>query len=239
MVLAHTVQRRSLRVVSQVDADQGVTGMTTAKSWKLMSNRTKLILAGIGVAGVGIAGAAIVSGGGDRTATIPAGTTVVGGLDNTVSTKNAEPGTVVVITTTQPLELSEDVTIPSGMELRGEVTHAKGGGRISGAPELTIRFTSLDVHGNRYPVSAQPFRVRGTSDAKESAIQIVGGTAAGAVVGAITGHTVRGAVAGAAIGTGVAVLTKGDQITLPAGQRLRVRLTEPVTIKYSPADRDA
>ena len=48
-----------------------------------------------------------------------------------------------------------------------------------------------------------------------------------------------GAVVGAAIGTGVAVLTKGDQIVLPTGQRLRVRITEPVTVKYSPADRDA
>jgi hypothetical protein len=205
-----------------------------------MSNKTRLILAGLGLAGVGIAGAAIVtSAGGDRTVTIPAGTTLVGALENTVSTKNAEPGTVVVISTTQPLKLGEDVTIPSGVELRGEVTHAKGGGRIAGAPELTIRFTRLAVDGNRYPVSAQPFRVRGTSDAKESALQIAGGTAAGAVVGAIAGHTVKGAVAGAAIGTGVAVLTKGDQITLPAGQRLRVRLTEPVTVSYSPSDRDA
>ena len=213
--------------------------MTTTTGLSLMSTKTKLILAGIGLAGVGMAGAAIVSGGDDRTATLPAGTLVVGALENTVSTKTAEPGTVVVISTTQPLRLGDDVTIPRGMQLRGEVTHAKGGGRISGAPELTIRFTRLAVDDNRYQISAEPFRVRGTSDAKESAIQIVGGTAAGAVVGAITGHTVRGAVAGAVIGTGVAVLTKGDQITLPAGQRLRVRLAEPVTVKYSPPDRDS
>ena len=81
--------------------------------------------------------------------------------------------------------------------------------------------------------------MKGTSDAKESALEIAGGTAAGAVVGKVTGNVVRGAVVGAALGTGVAVLTKGDQIVLPTGQHLRVRITQAVTVKYSPSDRDA
>jgi hypothetical protein len=34
------------------------------------------------------------------------------------------------------------------------------------------------------------------------------------------------------IGTGVAVATKGNQIVLPAGQRIRVRLAEPVAVTY-------
>ena len=213
--------------------------MTPSRSWSLISPRNRLLVGAAAVAGVGIAGAAIVKAGdNDRKATIPAGTMVIGALDRTVSTKTAEPGTVVVITTTAPLKLGESA-IPSGMQLRGEVTHAKGGGRIAGATELTMRFTRLDVDGNRYEVSAEPFRVKGTSDARESAIEIVGGTVVGAVVGKATGSVVRGAVVGAAIGTGVAVLTKGDQIVLPAGVRLRVRLTEPVTVRYSPADKDA
>lgn len=213
--------------------------MTTSNHSNLISPRTRLLIGLAGVAGVGIAGAAIVkSNNGDRTATIPAGTMIVGSLGQTVSTKTAEPGNEVVITTTAPLKLGEHV-IPAGVELRGQVTYAKGGGRIAGAPELTMRFTRLDVDGHHYEVSADPFRVKGTSDAKESAIEIVGGTVAGAVVGKVTGSVVRGAVVGAALGTGVAVLTKGDQIVLPAGQRLRVRLINPVTVKYSPADRDA
>jgi hypothetical protein len=213
--------------------------MTPSKTWNLISPRNRLLIGVAAVAGAGIAGAAIVKAGdNDRRATIPAGTMIVGALQQTVSTKNSEPGTVVVITTTAPLKLGEN-TIPSGMQLRGEVTYAKGGGRIAGAPELTVRFTRLDVDGNRYEVAAEPFRVKGTSDAKESAIEIAGGTVAGAVVGKVTGSVVRGAVVGAAIGTGVAVLTKGDQIVLPAGQRLRVRLSEPVTVKYSTEDKDA
>ncbi|HKP29889.1 MAG TPA: hypothetical protein VJU15_10825 [Gemmatimonadales bacterium] len=214
--------------------------MKPSKGWNLISPRTRMLIGAAAVAGVGIAGAAIVkSSDDDRQATIPAGTMVVGALEQTVSTRNAEPGDVVVLTTTAPLKLGEKVSIPSGMRLRGQVTYAKGGGRIAGAPELTLRFTSLDVDGSRYDIAAEPFRVKGTSDAKESAIEIAGGTVAGAVVGKVTGSVVRGAVVGAAIGTGVAVLTKGDQIVLPSGQRLRVRLTEPVTVRYSLPDRDA
>lgn len=206
---------------------------------KLVPPRARLILAVAAVAGAGLAAAAIVtSGGGDREATIPAGTVVVAALEHTVTTKNAAAGDVVVLSRTEPLELGT-VTIPGGIELRGEVTHAKGGGRIAGAPELTLRFTRLTVDGNRYRISADPFRVRGTSDARESALEIAGGAVAGALVGKATGNVARGVVVGAAIGTGVAVLTKGDQIVLPAGQRLRVRLAEAVTVKYAPADRDA
>ena len=52
------------------------------------------------------------------------------------------------------------------------------------------------------------------------------------VVGAIAGSTLKGAVVGAVLGTGVAVATKGNQIVLPAGQKLRIRIAEPVTVSY-------
>src|SRR4030095_10165209 len=117
--------------------------------------------------------------------------------------------------------------------------HVKGGGRIAGAPELTLRFTELEVDGSRYDIAADPIRMRGKSDAKESAIEIAGGTVAGAVIGAVAGGgsgAAKGAVAGAAVGTAVAVVTKGDQIVLPAGQRMRVRLAKPVTVSYKPTE---
>src|SRR5262245_56152257 len=125
--------------------------MTPSRNWNLISSRTRMLIGVAAVAGVGIAGAAIVKAGdNDREATLPSGTLIVGTLGQTVSTKNAEPGNVVVITTNAPLKLGEKVTIPAGMELQGQVTYAKGGGRIAGAPELTMRFTRLDVDGNRY-----------------------------------------------------------------------------------------
>lgn len=187
---------------------------------------------------VALAGAAAIFGGGGeaRQVTIPAGTTLIASLEHSVSTENGEVGDGIVLHTTEPVTLGDDV-IPAGMTIRGEVTHVKGGGRIAGAPELTLRFTELEVNGETHGLSADPFRIRGRSDAGESAKEIGGGAVAGGIVGGVLGGgkgALKGAAAGAVIGTGVAVATDGDDLTLPAGQTLRVRVAGPVEVTYVP-----
>ncbi len=67
-------------------------------------------------------------------------------------------------------------------------------------------------------------------------VDTVGGSSVvGGVVGAIAGDVVAGAVVGGVIGTGAALAADGDDITLPSGAKLRVRLTEAVTVKFRPA----
>ena len=207
---------------------------TTRPSW--WTNRSRWILGALFIAAVGVVAAAVVSRSGLEHGTIPAGTRVVGALSRTVSTETSEAGTRVTLTTTAPIQLAEGEALPEGATLHGEVTHSKGGGRIAGAPELTLRFTQLTVDGREYPVTAEPFRVKGKSDALESAAEIGGGAVVGGVVGAIAGKTVEGVVIGAVLGTGVAVATKGNQIVLPVGQKLRVTITQPVTVSYKPVE---
>jgi hypothetical protein len=204
--------------------------------------RKRLMVAGLSLAAVGILAAAVVRGGdeggllGPRRvkATLPAGTTLVGSLGSRLSTEGLKAGRPVTLTTRNPLELGDDRALPAGVIVRGEVTHAKGGGRIAGAPELTIRFREISVGGSTYPISAEPFRLRGKDDLVESVAEIGGGAVVGGIVGAVAGSTVKGAVIGGVLGTGVAVATKGNQIVLPAGQRIRVRLTEPVRVSWRP-----
>jgi hypothetical protein len=209
--------------------------------------RKRLLVAGLSAAAAGILAAAVVGGGdgggilGPRRikATLPTGTTLVAALSNRLSTEGLKAGQPVTLTTRDPLELAEDRVLPAGVIVRGEVTHAKGGGRIAGAPELTIRFREISVGGTTYPITAEPFRLRGKDDLVESVAEIGGGAVVGGIVGAIAGSTVKGAVIGGVLGTGVAVATKGDQIVLPAGQRLRVRLAAPVSVSWRPvADTD-
>jgi hypothetical protein len=158
----------------------------------------------------------------------------VASLSSRLSTEGLDAGHSVTLTTRDPLNLADNRVLPAGIMVRGEVTHAQGGGRIAGAPELTIRFREIEVDGSSYPISAEPFRVRGKDDLKESVAEIGGGAVVGGIIGAVAGSTVKGAVIGGVLGTGVAVATKGNQIVLPAGQRLRVRLTAPVTVTYTP-----
>ena len=169
------------------------------------------------------------------TVTLPADTRIVASLDGSITTESARVGDAVALTTIEPIELGDGLLVPKGQALKGEVTHAKGGGRIAGAPELTVRITRFELEGEDYAIAATPFRFKGKNDARESALEIAGGAVAGAVLGEVIGNdALKGAVIGAAAGTAVAVATKGDQIVLPAGTKLRVRLTGPVTVTVTP-----
>ncbi len=212
------------------------TPTTSSRRWlsgPLLPAVTMLLAAGA------VAAMVVTTGDGDtREATVPPGTMLVAALDRTVSTKVSAVGETVRLETTEPVSLGPDTVIPAGAAVHGEVTHAKGGGRIAGAPELTLRFTELEAGGERYLIDSRPFRVRGKSDAVESAVEIGGGAVAGGILGGVLGGgkgALGGAVAGAAIGTGVAIATDGDDLVLPAGTRLKIELAAPLTVTYRPS----
>jgi hypothetical protein len=118
-----------------------------------------------------------------REATLPAGTVLIAALDRSVSTKESRIGDAVRLETTEPVRLADEAVVPAGAVILGEVTHSQDGGRIAGAPELTLRFTELEADGERYRMDARPFRIRGKNDALESAAQIGGGAVAGGIPG--------------------------------------------------------
>jgi hypothetical protein len=170
----------------------------------------------------------------DKTETLTSGTTFVGSLQSTIATDKSQVGEAIAFRTTEAVRVNEMEVVPAGSTIRGEVTHVKGAGRLGGGAELTLRFTTLEtLDGKSYALVCEPFRLEGKGDTKESALQIGGGAVAGGIVGGLLGgkdDIAKGAAAGAVIGTGVAVATKGDQIVLPAGQKLKVTLTDGVTV---------
>lgn len=194
----------------------------------------KMIAFLAGIVTVGAIGATVVArDGGAKTAevVVPAGTTLVAALGQTISTKSDEAGTPVSLETVAAVQLADGFEVPVGTLIRGEVTHSKDGGRIGGAPELTIRFQEMVVDGEDYRIGSEPFRIKGKGDTKESIAEIGGGALLGGIVGKVTGAgTVEGAAVGAVLGTGVAVATDGDELTITKGQQLRIRLSEPVTV---------
>ena len=202
------------------------------------SARTQGLVVGLALAAVGVVTAGVVATSRAATSvTIPAGTRLVGVLDHTITTKDGRVGETFELRTVDPVQVGS-ATLPAGLTIRGQVTSTGGGGRIAGRPHLTLRFTRLEVDGQGYPLTADPFRVRGRNDAHESIAEIGGGAVVGGVVGAVAGDALKGAVVGAVLGTGVAVATKGHQIVLPAGQKLRVRVAESVTVNYRRAIAD-
>jgi hypothetical protein len=173
-----------------------------------------------------------------REETLAAGTAFEGALQQTVSTDKSQVGDKIEVRTTEPVRAGEKLVVPSGATIRGEVTSVEGAGRVAGGAHLTLRFQELVLaDGTSYPISCEPFRLKGKSAGKESALEIGGGAVAGGVLGGLLGgkkDIVKGAAVGAVLGTGVAVATKGKQIVLPVGQKLRVTLTAPVAVAVKP-----
>lgn len=192
----------------------------------------------VALAGVAAVAAIVFARGEARTAaTIPAGTVLVGRLERTLSTADVHLGDGVEVQTAEAISLPDGTRLPPGQVVRGVITEARGGGRVAGAPVLAIRFTELEVDGERHGIVAAPLRIEGRNDAATSAAQIGAGAVAGGILGRVAGGqggTVKGAVVGAAVGTGVAVATEGHQVVLRGGQRLAVRLAEPVKVTYEP-----
>ena len=176
---------------------------------------------------------------GPREVTLASGTVIVGSLQTPMNTGKNDEGDPVSLRVTTAERVNGVVAVPAGSTIRGVATHVDGAGRIAGGAELTIRWTELELtNGRSYSISAVPLRLKGKGDAKESAIEIGGGAVAGGILGGVLGgkdDIAKGAAAGAVVGTGVAVATKGDQIVLPAGQKIQVTLDAPVRVTRSGA----
>jgi len=198
-----------------------------------------LPIAAAAVLAVGTATAVVLGGVGmKKHATLPAGTELIAALENEVSTLRSHEGDAIALRIQEPIQVGDNQQeIPAGAVIHGSIVVVKNGGRLAGAPELTLRFTDMEVDGDRQDISAQAFQVEGRNDATKSALEIGGGAVAGGVVGRVLGGkgaTLPGALLGAVIGSGVAIQSNGDELLLPAGQRLRVRLSAPVTVSYKP-----
>jgi len=167
-------------------------------------------------------------------AVMAAGTTLSVVLQSTVDTGKAQVGERVTLHTAVPVQVTEDVVVPAGSLVRGTVTHVRAAGRMKGAAELTLRFNEIALpNGKTHEITCAPVRWVGKGDGKETAAEIGGGAAAGGLLAGVVGgkdDILKGVAVGAAVGTGVAAVTKGEQIVLPAGKSLEIRLTAPLDL---------
>ncbi len=160
-------------------------------------------------------------------------------LDQELSTQYSEVGDLFTTTTVSPLMDGDNVVIPAGTKIRGEVTQAqKSGG--SGKPAiLTVKFDGFTVEGKTYPISLSiteaTVETVGRDDTGDKALKIGGGAAAGALVGQLigknTGATIAGAVVGAAAGTGLQMATEDVDAIIREGTTMTVETDAPVTVR--------
>ncbi len=165
--------------------------------------------------------------------TVPAGTPIVVTLDQSVSSKDARVGEKVAASVADGVTVGGKTVIPKGSPAAVTVASAEPSGRLSTPAKLYLRLDSVTVHGKTYSVSAHYAGGTGKSHKKRDIVAIGGGSAAGAVIGALAGGgkgAAIGAAAGAGAGTAGAAMTGKKDITYEAETRLSFALKSSVTI---------
>jgi hypothetical protein len=180
--------------------------------------------------------------------TVAEGTKIAFTLNNGLSTKSNREGDPFSGVVSRSVRVGDQVVIPEGSVVRGQVSHVQRPGRVKGRGELGLRFDRLEIPGGEsYDLSAsltdldekeketvtEEGQVKGEGSKKRDAAEIGAGAGIGAVIGAIAGGgkgAAIGAGGGAAAGTGLVLLQRGKDIDLKRGREMAIQLDRPLTI---------
>jgi len=161
---------------------------------------------------------------------VPSGTELDLRLEQALSSDTARVEDRFEATTAVDLRENGRVLIPAGSRVRGVVTAVRDAGRVERKGELQLSFDQITVNGRSYPMRATVTEALEAGGYREDAGKIGAGAAVGAILGGILGG-VKGAITGILIGGGgVVAATEGEDVNLPAGTVLRVRLDQDLNL---------
>lgn len=166
--------------------------------------------------------------------TVPAGTAVAVRFLDTASSHGSAVGQAVAAEVVNDVAAGGEVAIPAGSTVIGRVSEARRPG-IGGQALVAVDFVSVDLpSGDSAPFAASVSAV-GRSEKGKDVATIVGGAAAGAILGhQVEGDDegkVLGGLVGGGIGTAIAKGTKGKPVAITAGTVVDLVLEGPVTVE--------
>ena len=169
-----------------------------------------------------------------RSVTVPSGTQLSLALATPLSSKTANVGDAVKARLTSDVLVDNKVAIPAGTMVSGTVTDViSGSKKIGGIPTIGLRFERLELPEGDLPIDGV-ISQRGKSDTGRDTAKIVGGAAAGAILG----HQVKGGDKGKVIGGllggaigAVAAQNTGTEVQLAEGTALSIALAAPVDVR--------
>jgi len=134
-----------------------------------------------------------------RSYVIPAGTTIPVRLDSKISTENQVRGDFWTGTVDQSVLSNDRVMIPAGSQVEGVVTGASQGTHNSKAT-LDLAVRRVTVNGRSYRVNAETEPIVAGSHRAKKVGAIVGGAAAGGLLGHVVTGSKRGTLIGGLLG---------------------------------------
>lgn len=166
---------------------------------------------------------------------IPAGSTLAIRINQRISVKTTPPGARFDGEVVDPwVDNNGRVILPKGTPVEGIVDSSHKRGHFKGASILQLRLTSLELNGQRYPISTRDITRTKKGKGKRSAAFIGGGTGLGMLIGGVaSGGTglLIGGLAGGGAGTAVAGLTGNRDLDIPAESIVRFKLSDDLTLQ--------
>lgn len=172
-----------------------------------------------------------------REVNVPAGTRFNVELTSTLASNTTAPGETFRVRVAEDVMEDGQVAIPAGSEILGEIVEAVSPRKIGGQAKLELRFTDLVLpSGTTVPIKASVVQ-QGRSETGRDAATIGGSAAAGAILGRVlkkgdrSKGAVIGAIIGAAAGAVIASRTPGEEVVIPKGTVMGVKLDDSVRVR--------
>jgi hypothetical protein len=166
--------------------------------------------------------------------TIPAGTRLSVVLDTTVASDKSQIEDRVQGYLDQAVTVDGLTAGPRNATLSGTVTEATKSGKVKGRARVALRFNRLTApEGEAHDIRTATISAQAEGTKKDDAKKIGIGAVGGAIIGGIAGGgkgAAIGTAVGGGVGTGAVLMTRGDEVEIAAGTRLKVELTAPLTV---------
>jgi Ca2+-binding EF-hand superfamily protein len=168
---------------------------------------------------------------------ISSGTEFIVRSNETIDSKTASVGQhFSAIIERDILDSTGNMAIPKGSDAELVIRQTEDGGMTS-ASELVLDVDSVTVAGKRYVVSTVDLGEKGREGIganRRTGVMVGGGAGLGALIGAIAGGgkgAAIGAGVGAAAGAAGQIMTKGDQVRVPAEAVLNFKLEQDLRLE--------
>ena len=142
-------------------------------------------------------------------ATFPAGMGITIRTTAAIDTDRHRPGDGFTATLEHPLMHENLVVVARGAEVKGKITTSKESGPVAGSSELALELTEITANGRIHPLKTGEYSEIGSSRGKRTAA------------------TVGGA---APPGTAVQLITRGQNLKIPAETILEFKLEAPLKL---------